>query len=132
MSKNLGRARVERLIESGLCESKDSDKYIRELKELVEQLNEETIKRQSYILKALADSTRIKIIYLLKLRPMCTCEIMVALDLTEPNASHHLNLLERNGLVTSERMGKWTFYKLKNSTIKNLLDIISPDLVNVN
>jgi ArsR family transcriptional regulator len=125
MSKTLGKERVERLLESGLCESKDPDKYIRELKELVEQINEDTIKRQSYLLKALADSTRIKILRLLKHRPMCTCEIMVALDLTEPNASHHLNLLERNGLVTSERMGKWTFYKPKNSTIKNLLDIIT-------
>lgn len=120
MSTVLGKTRVERLLESGLCESKNPDKHIKELKKLAEQIDEEAIKKQSYALKALADLTRIKILHLLKSRPMCTCEITVALDLTEPNASHHLNLLERNGIVRPEKMGKWVIYKLQQSTIRNI------------
>jgi DNA-binding transcriptional ArsR family regulator len=50
---------------------------------------------------------------------------MVALDLTEPNASHHLNLLERNDIIKSERTGKWIFYKLERPTIKEAVNAIT-------
>ncbi len=125
MNKIMSKARLERLVESGLCECDDSQEHVGELKRLVEQLDEESVKRQSYILKALADPTRIKILHLLKNRAMCTCEIMVALDLTEPNASHHLNLLERNEIVKPERKGKWIFYRLQRSTIKDTMGSIT-------
>ncbi len=118
-------ARLERLLQSGLCTSGNLQKHVRELKKLVEQINEEDVKRKSYVLKALADPIRIKIIYLLKSRSMCTCEIMAALDLTEPNASHHLNLLERNGIVKSEKKGKWVFYALEQITIRNLANTMT-------
>lgn len=72
-------------------------------------------------MKALADPTRLKVIHLLKNRAMCTCEIMTALDLTEPNASHHLNLLERNSIVESEKVGKWVFYELNPATVETIL-----------
>ena len=124
MSQMLYEARLERLLQSGLCTSESLQKHVKELKKLVERIDEEDIKRRSYILKALADPIRIKILQLLKNRPMCTCEIMVALDLTEPNASHHLNLLERNDIIRSERMGKWVFYKLQHSTLRNLASTI--------
>ena len=112
---------MERLVESGLCECEDPKEHAEELERLVEQLDEESVTRQSYILKAMADPTRIKILRLPKNRPMCTCEIMVALNLTEPNASHHLNLLERNDIVESERSGKWIFYRLEKSTIRDTI-----------
>ena len=118
------KARLERLLASGLCASETPERLVRELRRKVEQVNEEDVKRQSYVLKALGDPTRIKILHLLKGRPMCTCEVMVALNLTEPNASHHLNLLERNGIVRSERMGKWVFYRLQLSTIRDLANTI--------
>lgn len=119
------KARLERLLGSGLCTSENLQKHVRELRRLVEQIDEEQVKRRSYVLKALADPARIKILHLLKNRPMCTCEIMVALGLTEPNASHHLNLLERNAIVKSERMGKWVFYKLQSSALRNLASTIT-------
>ena len=121
----MSKTRLERLVESGLCGCEDSKKHVRKLRSYLEQLDEESIKRQSYILKALADPTRIKILRLLKNRAMCTCEIMEALTLTEPNASHHLNLLERNEIVKSQRMGKWIFYKLQRSTIREAVGYVT-------
>ncbi len=118
------KARLERLLDSGLCTSENLQKHVRDLRRLVEQIDEEDVRERSYVLKALADPTRIKILHLLKNRPMCTCDIMVALDLTEPNASHHLNLLERNGIAKSERRGKWIFYKLEQSAVRNLANAI--------
>ena len=119
------KARLERLLNSGLCTSGNVQKHVRDLEKLVEQIDEDEVKEISYTLKALADPARIKILHLLKTRPMCTCDVMVALKLTEPNASHHLNLLERNGLIKSERMGKWMFYKLQPSPPRNLVRIIT-------
>ncbi len=125
MSDIACKARLERLLQSGLCTSDNIQRHVKELKRLVEQIDEEDVKRRSYTLRALADPVRIKILHLLKKRPMCTCEIMVALDLTEPNASHHLNLLERNDIVQSERMGKWVFYKLRPSNSMSLVKAVS-------
>jgi len=125
MSDIACKARLERLLQSGLCTSDNIQRHVKELKRLVEQIDEEDVKRRSYTLRALADPVRIKILHLLKKRPMCTCEIMVALDLTEPNASHHLNLLERNDIVQSERMGKWVFYKLHPSNSMSLVKAVS-------
>lgn len=119
----MNRARLERLVESGLCKCEDSEERMKELKRLVEQLDENLVNKRSYVLRALADPTRIKILHLLGSGPMCTCEIMEALGLTEPNASHHLNLLERNEIVKSERRGKWVFYRLQRSTIRNATGI---------
>jgi len=125
MSEITCKARLERLLQSGLCTSESLQKHVRELKKLVERISEDDVKKRSYVLKALADPIRIKILHLLKNRPMCTCEVMVALDLSEPNASHHLNLLERNGIVSSERMGKWVFYKLNKPELQSLASTIA-------
>jgi len=46
---------------------------------------------------------------------------MAALELTQPTTSHHLGILERAGLLSSRRNGKWVFYKITNSTIRNML-----------
>lgn len=125
MSRISYEARLRRLLGSGLCAGRNPQKHIRELKKLAEEIDETDVKRRSYVLKALADPTRIKILHLLKKRPMCNCEIMMALGLTEPNASHHLNLLRRDDIVTSEKVGKWVFYKLRQSTIQNLTSNIT-------
>ena len=45
---------------------------------------------------------------------MCVCEVMVALDLTQPTASHHLRILENVGLVKDRKEGKWVFYSIAN------------------
>ena len=37
---------------------------------------------------------------------------MVALDLTQPTASHHLRILENVGLVKDRKEGKWVFYSM--------------------
>jgi len=79
------------------------------------------VKMRSRLFKALADKTRLKILMLLDIREMCVCEIMVALDLTQPTASHHLGILEIVGLLTDRREGKWVFYSLKNKRIMKLI-----------
>lgn len=60
-----------------------------------------------YFLKALADPTRINFTSPEEPPFMHMRARAIALNLTEPNASYHLNLLERKDIVKTERMGKW-------------------------
>jgi len=74
-------------------------------------------KKESGFFKALADENRVRILKLLKLREMCVCEIMVALNLTQPTASHHLGILEKEGVVEKRKEGRWVFYAIADLEI---------------
>ena len=115
MSSEIDR-RLKRLAESGVCSCKNDSQHADELKELAEKtFSKEHAKTKSKFFKALADTTRLRIIGLLAVREMCVCEVMVALDLTQPTASHHLRILENIGLVKDRKEGKWVFYSLKDA-----------------
>jgi DNA-binding transcriptional ArsR family regulator len=48
------------------------------------------------------------------------CVIFIAdkLGVTQPTATTHLQALARAGLVTSKRVGQWTFYKRDEAAIQ--------------
>ncbi len=117
VSKRLGR-----LVQSGICPAEDASNYAVELKQLVNEIaDEDEVKRQSRLFKALGDVTRLKILMLLGIREMCVCELMVALGLTQPTASHHLGILESVGIVKDRHEGKWVFYSLKDNAFTETL-----------
>ncbi|MEM3755168.1 MAG: metalloregulator ArsR/SmtB family transcription factor [Candidatus Bathyarchaeia archaeon] len=127
MQKSSYIKRVSCLIKSGLRPSKNALKYIIELKKLTRsKIDDQSIEFQSKIFKALSDPKRLKIIKLLSIRDMCVCEIMVALNMTQPTTSHHLNILENAGLIKHKRKGKWIFYSLVKLDIlkKKILSFI--------
>ena len=63
--------------------------------------------------QAMADESRLVILALLRReKELCACELQAALDVTHPTVSHHMQLLERAGFVSSERRGKWIYYRL--------------------
>lgn len=66
----------------------------------------------SALLKALADDNRLRILALLSGGERCVCHVAERLALTQPNASQHLSVLRRAGLVEGERRGGWTWYRL--------------------
>ena len=104
-------SRLQRLCCSGLRPEQDLEKYATELKTIAaEATDEKTIDMNTRLLKALANETRLRILKLLSKREMCVCELTVALDLTQPTASHHLNILENMGLIKDKKIGKWVFY----------------------
>ena len=108
--------RLKNLIESDACLAENLEKYQEELIRLSKQ-SADPIKsrKQSKFFKALSDEKRIRILKLLTIREMCVCELMIALDTTQPNLSHHLKILENQGLVNRRKEGKWAYYSLTNS-----------------
>ena len=107
--------RLQRLAESGICSCETASEYADELKGLANKgISSENSKAKSKVFKALADSIRLRILGLLSSHEMCVCEVMVALDLTQPTASHHLRILENVGLVKDRKEGKWVFYSIAN------------------
>lgn len=98
---------------SGLRPSEDLEDYAKRLRKLANQLTApDFLRRKSRLLKALANETRLKMLKLLSVREMCVCELTVALDLTQPTASHHLNILQNVEFVKDRKEGKWVFYSL--------------------
>ena len=66
---------------------------------------------------SLGDVTRLKILKVIGDEELCSCEVMAALDLTQPTTSHHLGILERAGVLSSRRDGKWVFYRISSPKI---------------
>ena len=115
--------RLKRLAESGICSSENASEYAGELKRLADKvMTAENAKKRSKFFKALADENRLRILNLLKTREMCVCEVMVALDLTQPTASHHLRILENVELVKDRKEGKWTFYRIADHRLIENMD----------
>ena len=46
---------------------------------------------------------------------LCVCELVDALNVSQPNASRHLKLLKGAGLVEEDRDGRWVYYRLKDA-----------------
>ena len=104
------------------------NKQIEKLKEKVSELpSDEILHRYSEIIKAIADPTRLKILYLLNDDELCVCELISALDKPQPTVSHHLNILKNAKLVKWRKEGVWIHYKLSNP---NMLDILKNLLEN--
>lgn len=70
------------------------------------------MKELAELLKALADETRLKILFLLSRQEMAVCEFINALKLSQPAVSHHLKILKQAGLIKDNREGKWIFYSI--------------------
>ena len=118
--------RLEKLKCSDTCSEKSVEEYSDDLKQLVNKaVDYQQIDKQNRLLKALANETRLKILNLLQIREMCVCEIIVALDLTQPTASHHLSILENVGVVKDRKEGKWVFYSLTEDTTELLLGFLN-------
>lgn len=67
-------------------------------------------------LKALADRNRLRIVAaLLQHEELCACQIIELLDVAGATASNHLGLLQKAGIVSGQKHGRWVFFRLTES-----------------
>lgn len=64
------------------------------------------------LMKLLADDTRLTSVLMMMSGPRCVCDLMTALDLSQPKVSRHLAILRDASLVHAERRGQWVYYSL--------------------
>ena len=117
MSSVIAQARVKRLVTLGLVDTACTP--TERINELKAKLDTDDRKFRGYetCFSALGDVTRLKILKIIGDEELCSCEVMAALDLTQPTTSHHLGILERAGVLSSRRDGKWVFYRISSPKI---------------
>jgi ArsR family transcriptional regulator, arsenate/arsenite/antimonite-responsive transcriptional repressor len=64
------------------------------------------------LFRALADTTRLRLLNLIADREICVCYFVEILKMSQPKISRHLAYLRRAGIVATRREGKWMHYRL--------------------
>ena len=73
------------------------------------------------IFKALNDETRRGILELLRKNDMSAGQIADEFHISKPSISHHLDILKRADLVTSEKKGQFIVYTLNTTIVDDIL-----------
>ena len=81
---------------------------------------------RSRLLKALADPTRLAMVWCLRRAdvPVCICDFTATFDLGQPTISHHMGKLRAAGLVESEKRGLWIYYRLRDDLAPAIVRLI--------
>lgn len=80
------------------------------------------LKNLSSFFYAFSDNTRLRIIILLTLSPLCVNDISKFLCLNQTTVSHQLKILKSLNIVSCDRQGKLIIYYIKNKNIENVLN----------
>lgn len=83
---------------------------------------EEEIYDLSEFYKVFGDSTRIKILYVLRQQELCVNDIAAELAMTPSSISHQLRILKQHRLVKYRRDGKTICYSLADDHVVTILN----------
>jgi ArsR family transcriptional regulator len=85
-------------------------------------LSDSEVEATARLFKALADPHRVRIVNLLATspNPVCVCDFMGPLGLSQPTVSHHLKKLVVAGLLEREQRGVWAYYSLNRDALGRL------------
>jgi len=87
-------------------------------------LEQEDFLGTAQLFKALADPTRLKIVYaLVQEDELCVCDVANIIESTVAAASHHLRFLRNIGFAKYRKEGKMVFYSLDNDHVKQLVQL---------
>ena len=73
------------------------------------------------IFKALNDGTRRDILEMLRKQEMTAGDIADKFNISKPSISHHLDILKRSDLVTSEKKGQFVVYSLNTTIVDDII-----------
>ena len=90
-------------------------------------LSDEEAEATAELFRALGDPARVRIVNVLATtaEPVCVCELVQPLGLTQPTVSHHMKRLTDVGLLEREQRGKWAFYSLRPEAAERLTGLIN-------
>lgn len=87
-------------------------------------LNQEISQLHAEFCSALADPTRLILLYLLAEEPRHVGELAEKVGLPQPTISRHLKILRERGLVEAERQGMVVQYSLTDRRVIEALDLL--------
>ncbi len=91
-----------------------------------DMISEAQLETAANMLKAIAHPMRIAILrYLEGEKSLTVTEIHEKLGIEQSTTSHHLGILKDKGVLISKRVGKNTFYCLKNENLSHIVDCVS-------
>lgn len=77
------------------------------------------------LLKCLADPTRLRMLLLiLDEAELCVCELVQALDFSQPKISRHLALMKGANVLSDRRQGQWIHYRINEKLPEWAMNII--------
>jgi DNA-binding transcriptional ArsR family regulator len=62
--------------------------------------------------QACSDPARLKILFLLRVQPLCVCVIKNILKMADSRLSYHLTILKKAGLIEGEQQGYYIIYRI--------------------
>jgi len=69
--------------------------------------------KPDHLFSILADPTRLRALMLIQAEgELCVCELIFALDESQPKISRHLALMREAGIVEARRAGTWMHYRI--------------------
>ena len=84
--------------------------------------NNDTFETAQIIFGALADRSRLKILYALSGdQELCVCDVATLLDVKIATASHHLRKLRDLKILKYRNDGKLAYYSLKDQRVADIL-----------
>ena len=86
-------------------------------------LSTDQIQKISQIYKAIAEPTRLKILWALTQTELCVCDIASVLSMSKSAISHQLRYLKEINLVKNRKTGRNVFYSLADQHVSDLLEI---------
>jgi DNA-binding transcriptional ArsR family regulator len=86
--------------------------------------DEDLIQIESDFLRAIAQPTRLRILYFLKDGERCQCEIIPKMKEDQSNISRHLTHMKDMGILESRKEGVSVYYKIKDKRVFTLLSLV--------
>ena len=89
-----------------------------------DNIRQRVLRRQSDFCKALGDPKRLNIVQELRGGEMTVTRLAEKLGLKQSNASQHLAVLRRIGLISPRKVGNVVYYSLANPKIMEACDMV--------
>ena len=76
---------------------------------------------------ALADPVRLRLLsFIAAAGEVCSCDLLVPLDRSQPTVSHHTKALADAGLIAGEKRGRWVWWSVVPARVAEVREALAP------
>ncbi|HUY86261.1 MAG TPA: metalloregulator ArsR/SmtB family transcription factor [Acidimicrobiales bacterium] len=77
------------------------------------------------VFAALGDPVRLRLFSLVASRDeICSCDLEIPLDKSQPTVSHHTKLLSEAGLIFGEKRGRWVWWRIVPTRLDDIRKVL--------